>query len=154
MEAKYDQEGFLSKVRGRFGFRKDVALSKWNGNAYVHISDNYNCWETDTFDKTKSKSVTIKWKDAIKLKECLGKLEPYATQIETELQVGLSNEQQRAALNEPFEAETAGPSQTIYSKNLMPVGIAQYLPPGYQKENPATRKKIIYERQGSRYQPY
>lgn len=85
METKYDQQGFLFKVRGRFGFRKDVALSKWNDNVYVHISDNYNCWETDTFDKTKSKSVTIKWKDVKKLRECLDQLEPFASQIEAEL---------------------------------------------------------------------
>ena len=85
MEAIKDQEGFLSKVRGRFGYRKDICLSKWNNIVYVHISDNYNCWETEKFDQTKSKTVTIKWKDAQKLKECLENFESYATQIETEI---------------------------------------------------------------------
>lgn len=85
MEPTYDNAGFLTQVRGRFGFRKDLSLTKWNDQIYVHIGDNTKCWETNSFDKSKSKTVSLKWRDAVNLKARLNELEPYASQIEAEL---------------------------------------------------------------------
>jgi hypothetical protein len=86
MEPTYDNQGFLHKVFGRFAFGRSVSLTKWNDKVYLHINDQSKCWEKrQQFDKSKEKSISLKWDDAVTLKDCLIQLEPYVEQIEAEL---------------------------------------------------------------------
>lgn len=85
MEPTYDSAGFLDKVKGKFVYKREVSLTKWNQQLYVHINDNSKCWDTNMFDKSKSKTVSFKWSDALNLKARLNELEPFASQIEAEL---------------------------------------------------------------------
>lgn len=81
MEPSYDNAGFFIKVCGNVAYGKDVCLTKWNEQIYVHINDNSKCWENQKFDKTKSKTVSLKWEQAQKLRDCLNDMEHYAGQI-------------------------------------------------------------------------
>lgn len=85
MEPSYDNAGFLTKVKGKFGYSREVTLTKWNEKLYVHINDNSKCWDNGAFDKTKAKSILLNWKNASSLKDCLKELETFASQMETEL---------------------------------------------------------------------
>lgn len=84
MEPSYDNEGFLLRVLGKFAYGRSVSLTKWNDKIYLHINDKSKCWINGKFDKTKEKSVSIKWDDAVTLKDLLIQLGPYAEQIEAE----------------------------------------------------------------------
>ena len=85
MEPTYDSEGFLQKVQGRFGYGRDVSLTKWQGQLWLHIFDSSKCRQQNgTYDKTKKKSISFKWSDAVILKDCLVQLKTYAQQIEGE----------------------------------------------------------------------
>ena len=85
MDPTYDSEGFLQKVQGRFGYGRDVCLTTWQGQAWVHIFDSSKCrQQNESYDKTKKKSISFKWADALILKDCIGQLEAYAQQIEGE----------------------------------------------------------------------
>ena len=84
MDSVNDNQGFLAKVDGRFAYGRCVSLTKWNNNIYVHINDRSKCWENGQFDKTKTKSISLKWNDAVTLKDCLIQLGPYAEQMEAE----------------------------------------------------------------------
>lgn len=84
MEPSYDKQGFLAKVFGRFAYGRSVSLTKWNDKVYVHINDQSKCWEHGQFDKTRATNISLKWDDAVTLKDCLIQLGPYAEQIETE----------------------------------------------------------------------
>ena len=85
MEPTYDNQGFLQKVQGRFGYGRDVSLTNWQGQLWFHIFDSSKCRQQDgTYDKTKKKSISFKWSDALTLKDCLSQLETYARQIEGE----------------------------------------------------------------------
>lgn len=84
MESAYNNQGFLEKVTGRFAYGRSVSLTKWNNQAYVHINDQSKCWENNQFDKTKSRSISLKWNDAVTLKDCLIQLGPYMEQLEAE----------------------------------------------------------------------
>lgn len=84
MEPSYDNQGFLIRVLGRFAYGRSVSLTKWNDQIYLHINDKSKCWVNGKFDKTKEKSVSIKWEYAITLKDVLIQLGPYAEQIEAE----------------------------------------------------------------------
>ena len=84
MDPTYDNEGFLVKVQGKFGYNRSVSLTKWNDTLFLHVNDNSKCWDDGKFDKTKSKSLSFKWSDATSLKDCLIHMEPFAQQIESE----------------------------------------------------------------------
>lgn len=138
MEPTYDNAGFLTKVKGKFGYSREVSLTKWNEKLFVYINDNSKCWDNGTFDKTKGKCISFNWIQANSLRTCLQELEAYASQIEAELLTGLPNTQQAAAFNEPFEGETVkGPVLVL---------------PGETKQCGSTKTEIIYQR--NRYHPY
>ena len=86
MEPTYDQSGVLMKVRGKyegkFGYGRSVSLTKWNGEIYLHINDDSKCWVNGKFDKTQAKSLSMKWTDAMILKQHLVDLDSYAKQFE------------------------------------------------------------------------
>ena len=84
MEPSYDSQGYLDKVLGRFAYGRSVSLTKWNDKVYIHINDQSKCWENGQLDKTKAKSISLKWNDAVTLKDCLIQLGPYVDQIEAE----------------------------------------------------------------------
>ena len=82
----YDNAGYLTKVRTRFGYSKELMLTKWDSQVYLHVNDNSRCYNKDThvYDKAKGKSLTFKWADASNLKEQLNALEAYALQMQAE----------------------------------------------------------------------
>lgn len=84
MERSYDNHGFLDRARSSFGYGRSVALTKWGGQLWVHIGDNSKCWDNRKFDKTKSKTISMKWCDAITLREKLNEFEAVVRQIEAE----------------------------------------------------------------------
>ena len=85
MEPTRDSQGFLTKVQGRFAYGRDVSLTRWNGQLWLHIFDSSKCRQQDgSCDKTQRKSLSFRWSDALTLKDCLTELESYAQQIERE----------------------------------------------------------------------
>ena len=83
MEPAYDNDGFLMKVSGTFGYGRNVSLTKWEGKLWLHIFDTSKCRQQNgSYDKTKRKSLSFKWADAVTLKDCLTQLDPYVQQIE------------------------------------------------------------------------
>jgi hypothetical protein len=82
MEPIYDEQGHLASVRGKFGYSKDLTLKQWNNRLYVHVNDNSKCWESNTFDKSKSKTISMKWEDAQTLRTRLAELEQFASQFQ------------------------------------------------------------------------
>ena len=85
MNPVYDANGLLSKVHGRFGYKKDFSLTKFNDSVYLHISDTSKCFDSGKFDKKNAKNISMRWSNAVTLKDRLSELETYANQIETEL---------------------------------------------------------------------
>lgn len=78
MEVFTDENGYLIKARQRVKNNREVCLTKWNRDVYVHLSDTSKCFESGVFDKTKTKSASIKYQD---LKDVLLGMEPHALQM-------------------------------------------------------------------------
>lgn len=81
MDASYNEQGFLDTVRGKFAYERSVSLTKWNDTMFVHINDSSKTWTNGKFDKTKAKSISLNWNNALALNDCLQELKPYAEQI-------------------------------------------------------------------------
>ena len=75
MEPSYSSSGFLTKVKSKYRYGKEVYLTKWERKLYVHLNDNSKCWETGQFDKTKSKTISLTWDKAKELRERLFQLD-------------------------------------------------------------------------------
>ena len=85
MELSCDNDGYLIKAKGKFGYSRDVTLSKWNGKVFVHITDSSKCFENGTYDKTKSKTISINWSTAVNLKNRLDEMVSHVSRIEAEM---------------------------------------------------------------------
>lgn len=81
MDESYDDQGFLVTVRGKFAYERSVSLTKYNDTILLHLNDSSKCWNNGNFDKTKAKSISINWKGALALSDCLAELKPFAEQI-------------------------------------------------------------------------
>lgn len=49
---------------------------------WVHLNDNSKCWQTGVFDRSKGKTITMKWGDALTLKNALIQMEAHADQMQ------------------------------------------------------------------------
>ena len=52
---------------------------------WVHLNDNSKCWQTGVFDKSNGKTISMKWEDAITLKNALIQMEACAKQMQGEV---------------------------------------------------------------------
>ena len=78
METPYDSYGFLNRVGCKYTYGRNVSLTKWNGQIWIHLSDETKAWENGKFDKSKSKTISLNWEYAKQLRESLFSLEDYA----------------------------------------------------------------------------
>lgn len=83
MEVFYGDDGSLNKVRVRMPGNLEMCLTKWqkNNKIYLHINDSSKCFENGTFDKTKTKNISIKWHHVVNLKEALNEMELHVNQM-------------------------------------------------------------------------
>ena len=62
METIYSDNGSLIRLRYRLTSTMEVCLSKWSDTAIVPINCRKDCFfENGNFDKSKSKSISIRW---------------------------------------------------------------------------------------------
>jgi len=74
------------KVQEKLAYGREVALTKFNETSYLHIYDNWKCWDskTRTYNKSMGKCLSLSWQHALALRQALHTLEQYANQIEIE----------------------------------------------------------------------
>ena len=68
MEFFNNEDGSMRKVRNRFSRSREVTVTRWNDDIYVHL--NYIS-ASGSFDKTKSKSISMKWEEVEVLRDTL-----------------------------------------------------------------------------------
>ena len=77
METFNNEDGTLRKVRSRFSRSREVSLTRWNDDIYLHLNDISKCFASGTFDKTKTKNISMKWEEVDKLRDTLMALIPH-----------------------------------------------------------------------------
>lgn len=85
MQTSFDNQGYLTRVNGKFGYYKDITLTKFNDQIYAHICDNSKAFVSGSFQKSLSKTISLKWEDVQGLRGILHNFEPYAEQIISEV---------------------------------------------------------------------
>lgn len=82
MDVVYNENGCLKKVGTRFAPCRGISLNAWQNQIYVHINDSSKCYDdAGNYDKSKSKSVSLKWEYAQALKDAIGNAEQYVEQF-------------------------------------------------------------------------
>ena len=85
MEVFNNEDGTLRKVRSKFSRSREVSLTRWNDDIYLHISDISKCFASGTFDKSKRKNISMKWEEVETLRDTLLTLVPHVQQMEAEI---------------------------------------------------------------------
>ena len=85
IEASNNEDGSLKKVRARFSRSREINLTRWNNDIYLHLNDISKCFVDGRFDITKQKSISMKWEEVELLRTALAELVPHVQQMKTEL---------------------------------------------------------------------
>ena len=65
--------------------KKKRNLTKWNDALFIHLYDISTCFVDNAFDRTKQKSISMKWDELELLRDALVDLAPNVKQMATEL---------------------------------------------------------------------
>ena len=84
MDIEYDSNSeAVTRIRARFGRMRSLTLNAWNNQLYLHLNDNSKCFDdSGYFDKTKSKSVSMKWEEAVNLKHLIHDMAQYVDKFD------------------------------------------------------------------------
>ena len=85
MEVFNNEDGSIKKVRSRFSRSRELTLTRWNDDIYLHLNDISKCIATGTFDKSKSKNISMKWEEVESLRDTLSALVPHIQQMRAEM---------------------------------------------------------------------
>ena len=85
MEVFNNEDGSLKKVRARFSRSREINLTRWNNDIYLHLNDISKCFADGRFGITKQKSISMKWEEVELLKIALAELIPHVQQMKIEL---------------------------------------------------------------------
>lgn len=72
METLTGEMGERLGFRSKIGYHKNISVKLYKNRLSTYINDNRDCWKTNTFDKTKAKSV---WREALTLRDTVSKIE-------------------------------------------------------------------------------
>ena len=78
-------DGSLKKVRARFARSREVNLTRWNDDAFIHINGISKCFAPGSFDRSKIKSITMKWEEVEKFRDTFSALVPHVQQMKAEM---------------------------------------------------------------------
>ena len=82
METIYSDNGSLIKLRYKLTSTKEACLSKWGDTAILHLNSRKDCvLENGGFDKSKSKTISIRWDTAQDLKMAIQEMEQFVPQM-------------------------------------------------------------------------
>ena len=86
METIYSNDGCLTKLRYKLNSTKEVCLAKWNDTAFFHLNCRKDCFlDNGSYDKTKSKSISLRWDTAKDLKLAIQEMEQYVPHMLSEV---------------------------------------------------------------------
>ena len=72
-------------MRARFSRSREVNLTRWNDDIFIHINDISKCFVTGSFDRSKTKSISMKREEVEKFRDTLSAIVPHVQQMKAEM---------------------------------------------------------------------